>query len=142
MPIKTAAPIRKTYSPSIRPFRPIIVPTLWLYESERRRNIPLKARKNRPNTRSITRVSLSFGAEAGRRINAAKAGESVSELKADITVEMAIVMAHNAPFLVVIGNEKVVRLRPAATFLVRLGHYGPQASIAAPEAPTRSLAPD
>ena len=54
----------------------------------------LKRRKKRPNTRSMPRVSESGCAPCGLSSTAASAGDSVSELNAEITVEMAIVSAN------------------------------------------------
>jgi hypothetical protein len=54
----------------------------------------LKARNSGPSTRSITRVSASFGAPLARSSSADSAGDSVSEFTAEITVEIAIVNAN------------------------------------------------
>jgi hypothetical protein len=63
---------------------------LWYFAAERLKN-RLKRVKNQPNERSIQRVSRSFGASCERSSSAASAGDSVSELNAEITVEMAMV---------------------------------------------------
>ena len=62
--------------------------------ASRGRKTRLKPRKNQPNTRSMPRVSASFGASWAFSSSAASAGDSVSELKAEITVEIAIVSAN------------------------------------------------
>ena len=54
----------------------------------------LKSRKNQPNARSATRCTRSFGAPCGSSSRDASAGLSVSELKAEMTVEIAIVSAN------------------------------------------------
>ena len=54
----------------------------------------LNQRKKRPNSRSITRITASLGASCGRSRMAASAGDRVSELMAEITVEIAIVAAN------------------------------------------------
>jgi hypothetical protein len=53
---------------------------------------------------------------------------SLGAFEIDHFEEVAVIVADNTPFLVVIGNKEVVRLRPAAAFL---GHNGPQANIVA-----------
>ena len=50
--------------------------------------------KKRPNTLSMPRVTASLGASWGRSSRAAKAGDKVSELNAEITVEIAMVAAN------------------------------------------------
>ena len=57
-------------------------------------NTLLKRRKNPPKTRSMPRVSASGRAPCGLSSSAASAGLSVSELIAEITVEIAIVSAN------------------------------------------------
>ena len=54
----------------------------------------LKSLKNQPKTRSHTRVNQSFGASCGLSSSAQRAGASVSELKAEINVDTAIVIAN------------------------------------------------
>ncbi len=54
----------------------------------------LKGRKNQPNSRSMPEASQSFLASCGLSNTAHRAGERVSELKAEITVEIAMVMAN------------------------------------------------
>jgi hypothetical protein len=54
----------------------------------------LNQRKNPPNSVSIPRVSQSLGASCGRNSRALSAGDRVSELKAEITVLIAIVTAN------------------------------------------------
>jgi len=54
----------------------------------------LNGRNSQPNARSMKRVGRSLGASWARRRRAASAGLSVSELKAEITVEMAMVSAN------------------------------------------------
>jgi hypothetical protein len=54
----------------------------------------LKRAKKRPNSLSMPRVSASGLASCGLSSTAARAGESVSELNAEITVEMAMVKAN------------------------------------------------
>src|SRR3984885_13951491 len=93
-PIKTAPAINAAYKPIIKPLWPMILATPCAYDLEPREKTPLKVRKNAPSTRSIARVSQSFGASALLKSNAARAGERVRELNAEITVEIAIVMAN------------------------------------------------
>ena len=65
--------------------------------STRRRtsaNSWLKRAKKRPNTLSMPRVSASGCAPCGLSSTAASAGDSVSELNAEMTVEMAMVSAN------------------------------------------------
>ena len=50
--------------------------------------------KNQPSTRSMPRVSASFGASWDFSRTAASAGDSVNELNAEITVEIATVSAN------------------------------------------------
>ena len=57
-------------------------------------NSLLKPPKKRPSTRSMPRVSASLGAWWSFSSMAARAGDSVSELMAEITVEMAMVSAN------------------------------------------------
>ncbi len=57
-------------------------------------NILLNRAKKRPNNLSMPRVSASGLAPCGLSSTAASAGDSVSELNAEITVEMAIVSAN------------------------------------------------
>ena len=63
-----------------------------------RSELALKKRLNGPNTqpnaRSIRRDSISFGASCDFSSFAARAGDRVSELIAEITVEIAIVTAN------------------------------------------------
>jgi len=63
---------------------------LWYFAAERLKK-RLKRVKNQPSERSIQTVSRSLGASCGRSSNAASAGERVSELNAEIIVEIAIV---------------------------------------------------
>ena len=54
----------------------------------------LNGRNSQPNSASITRVSRSLGASWGLSSMAASAGDRVSELIVEITVEMAMVTAN------------------------------------------------
>src|SRR5580698_377657 len=54
----------------------------------------LKGLKIQPKARSMPRVRASLGSEWPFSRRALRAGESVSELKADMTVEIAIVIAN------------------------------------------------
>jgi hypothetical protein len=54
----------------------------------------LKRRKNQPNALSMPRVKISFGASWDLSSMAASAGDSVNELIAEMTVEIAIVSAN------------------------------------------------
>ncbi len=54
----------------------------------------LNGRNSQPNARSIPRVRRSFGASWPFSNTAASAGLSVSELNAEITVEIAMVSAN------------------------------------------------
>jgi hypothetical protein len=54
----------------------------------------LKRRKNQPKTRSMPRCTASRRAPCARSSRDASAGLSVSELNAEITVEIAIVSAN------------------------------------------------
>jgi len=54
----------------------------------------LNGRKNQPSRSSIRRESISFGASCECSNLAASAGDKVSELIAEITVEIAIVTAN------------------------------------------------
>jgi hypothetical protein len=54
----------------------------------------LNGRKNQPSRRSISRERISFGAPCVCSNLAASAGDKVSELIAEITVEIAIVTAN------------------------------------------------
>ena len=56
----------------------------------------LKPRKNQPNSVSATRCTRSRGAPCGSSNRDASAGLNVSELNAEITVEIAIVSANCA----------------------------------------------
>src|SRR5579859_7679254 len=94
IPIKAAPAINAAYRPIIKLLCPMILATPWLYDFEPREKTWLKIWKNVPKTRSIARVSQSFGASALLKSSAANAGERVKELNAEITVEIAIVMAN------------------------------------------------
>ncbi|MNV34907.1 hypothetical protein D3C71_1263410 [compost metagenome] len=65
-----------------------------LYASEPRWNRRLKPRNRPPNTLSIPRVSASLGSLWPLSSSADRAGDSVSELIAEITVEIAMVTAN------------------------------------------------
>ncbi len=54
----------------------------------------VEALEEAADTRSMPRVSQSFGSSWPFSSNAASAGESVSELNAEITVEMAMFIAN------------------------------------------------
>ena len=54
----------------------------------------LKPRNSQPKILSIHRVSASFGAACDLSSSAASAGERVSELIAEMTVEIAMVSAN------------------------------------------------
>ena len=64
------------------------------YRSDARVKKRLNGRKTQPNRRSIARCSRSRGAPAGFRRTAESAGESVSAVNAEMTVEKAIVIAN------------------------------------------------
>ena len=99
-PVGTLAkpPIASATSPastaSAAPLRCVSRVTVRPYPADERSKKRLKARKPRPNTRSMARVGRSGGAPCGLSRMAASAGDSVSELKAEMSVEKAIVSAN------------------------------------------------
>ena len=64
------------------------------YAFEAQENVLLNPLKNQPSNPSIIRWNESFCAPRGLRSSAARAGESVSELSAEIAVETAMVSAN------------------------------------------------
>src|SRR5690349_18779128 len=69
-------------------------PTVLPYAFEAQENVLLNPLKNHPSNPSIIRWNKSFFALRGLRSSAARAGESVSELSAEIAVETAMVSAN------------------------------------------------
>ena len=74
--------------------RPITRDVLRPYDSDAAPNTRLNGRKIQPRPLSIARASQSFGASWLLSSRAASAGDSVSELKAEMTVEIEIVSAN------------------------------------------------
>src|SRR5437667_3541798 len=68
--------------------------TVLPYAFEAQENVLLNPLNSQPSNPSIIRWNESFSAPRGFRRRAARAGESVSELSADIAVETAIVSAN------------------------------------------------
>src|SRR5579871_5525286 len=64
------------------------------YLSPDQANKRLKGRKNQPNAFSIERANQSLGAPCSLSNTAQSAGERVSELIAEMTVEIAMVIAN------------------------------------------------
>src|SRR5438270_2175179 len=69
-------------------------PTVFPYAFEAQENVLLNPLKNQPSNPSIIRWNKSLFAPRGLRSRAARAGDSVSELSAEIAVETAMVRAN------------------------------------------------
>src|SRR5437879_13312954 len=69
-------------------------PTVLPYAFEAQENVLLNPLNNHPSNPSIIRWNKSFFAPRGLRSRAASAGDSVSELSAEIAVETAMVSAN------------------------------------------------
>src|SRR5437879_12382960 len=69
-------------------------PTVLPYAFEAQENVLLNPLKNHPSNPSIIRWNKSFFAPRGFRSRAARAGDRVSELSAEIAVETAMVSAN------------------------------------------------
>src|SRR5678816_84412 len=81
-------------------------PTVLPYAFEAQENVLLNPLKNHPSNPSIIRWNESFFAPRGLRSRAARAGDSVSELSAEIAVETAMVSANwrkNVPVIPVMN---------------------------------------
>ena len=110
------------------------------YALEAQENVLLNPLKNHPSNPSIIRWNGSFCAPRGLRSNAARAGESVSELSAEIAVETAIVSANwrkNVPVMPVmnaVGINTEQRTSAIAT-------KAPPTSVIALRAASRGLKP-
>src|SRR5207244_13019122 len=95
--------------------------TLLPYALEAQENVLLNPLKNHPSNPSIIRWNGSFSAPRGLRSNAARAGESVSELSAEIAVETAMVSANwrknvpEMPAINAVGIKTEQRTRAIAT---------------------------
>src|SRR5204862_4557708 len=74
--------------------RRVIIRTALPYRVEPRTKARLNGLNAHPNSRLMMRVGRSAAASCGRSSTAASAGESVSELNAEISVENAIVNAN------------------------------------------------
>src|SRR5437660_7483009 len=68
--------------------------TVLPYAFDAQENVLLNPLKNHPSNPSIIRWNKSFFAPRGLRSRAASAGDSVSELSAEIAVETAMVSAN------------------------------------------------
>src|SRR6478735_10908190 len=76
------------------PLRRSTRPTVPTYPLEARAKKRLKGRKNQPSAALRMRVKRSGGASCALSRTADSAGDKVSELNAEITVEIAIVSAN------------------------------------------------
>lgn len=90
-PVTTSS---STYTANTAPRLPRVRETAPWYLCELLLKKRLNGRNNQPNKRSINRDGPSFGASCGLSSMAASAGDRVSELIAEITVEMAMVTAN------------------------------------------------
>src|SRR3546814_20377881 len=90
----TVASSSTAYTAIAPPLRRITPVTPVAYESEARPKKRLNQLKNPPNTRFMPRVSQSGLSWCPLSSRADSAGDRVRELNAEITVEMAIVMAN------------------------------------------------
>src|SRR2546423_6892268 len=96
-------------------------PTVLPYAFEAQENVLLNPLKNHPSNPSIIRWNKSFFAPRGLRSRAPRAGDSVSELSAEIAVETAMVSANrrkNEPVIPVMnadGLKPEQSTRPLAT---------------------------
>src|SRR5437867_3361165 len=90
-------PVRRTspaYTSRLRALLRITPPTPVAYLAPVQANTRLNGRKSQPIDRSIVRANQSLRAWWSLSNTAHNAGERVSELNAEITVEMAMVMAN------------------------------------------------
>src|SRR5437667_11590892 len=110
------------------------------YAFEAQENVLLNPLKNHPSNPSIIRWNKSLVAPRGLRSRAARAGDSVSELSAEIAVETAMVSANwrkNVPVIPAInavGINTEQRTRAIAT-------KAPPTSVIALRAASRGLKP-
>ena len=92
--IMTVASTSAAYTARAAAFRPSTRDTAPLYAVEARWKNRLNGRNTQPRPRFSTRVGRSGLAPWGRSRMALSAGESVSELNAEMTVENAMVSAN------------------------------------------------
>src|SRR5213078_4470417 len=84
-------------------------PTVLPYAFEAQENVLLNPLKNHPSNPSIIRWNESFFAPRGLRSSAARAGESVSELRAEIAVETEIISVNWRKHVPIIPVKNAVR---------------------------------
>ena len=112
----------------------------YLFVYDLKENVLLNPLKSHPSNPSIIRWNKSFSAPRGLRSRAARAGDSVSELSAEIAVETAMVSANwrkNVPVMPAInavGTKTEQSTRAIAT-------NAPPTSVIALRAASRGLKP-
>ena len=110
------------------------------YAFEAQENVLLNPLKNHPSNPSIIRWNKSLFAPRGLRSRAARAGDSVSELSAEIAVETAMVRANwrkNVPVMPAINAVGIKTEQSTRAIATR----APPTSVMALRAASRGLKP-
>src|SRR5437660_730783 len=114
--------------------------TVLPYAFDAQENVLLNPLKNHPSNPSIIRWNKSFFAPPGLRSRAARAGDSVSELSAEIAVETAMVSANYQKKLTEIPEMDATQL-PTDSSTSVIATMAPPTSVITLRAASRGLRP-